>query len=245
MPMVSTGYAQQAPMALDQILAQLEVNTAKYMSSVPSFTCAERITSEEIHAGKVKHETTVEAIFRVSRSAREAGVLEESREVLAVDGRPSDGKKLHMPLAFSGGFSGALTKFLSDSHRECFTYGQVPSSAGTLAFNFVANDESLDKPDCRSIQKGTTGRVSVDASAMQVTHIERTVPFPIGKDQSVLSTAAVDFTPVKLKDAIFWLPVTVTAYTTETAKTNGLKFTARYSGYQRFGASSMIVPVEQ
>jgi hypothetical protein len=53
---------------------------------------------------------------------------------------------------------------------------------------------------------------------MQVTHIERTVPFPIGKDQSILSTAAVDFAPVNLKDTIFWLPVAVTAFTTETRR---------------------------
>jgi hypothetical protein len=243
-PWVPMGQAQQAPVAIDQILSQLEVNTEKYTASVPSFICDEHITSQEIHAGKIKHETSAEATFRVSRSAREVGLLEESREVRAVDGRSSDGKKLNMPLAINGGFSGVLTKFFSVSHQQCFSYRQENSSAGSLAFSFVANDGSLEEPACRSIQRGTTGKVSVDSAAMQVTHIERTVPFPIGKDQSILSTAAVDFAPVTLNDAIFWLPVTVTAFTTETSKTNGLRFTARYSNYHRFGATSTIVPIQ-
>lgn len=119
---------------------------------------------------------------------------------------------------------------------ECF-YGKS-------GFQFRFKRWKSGGPSCRSIQRGTTGKVSVDSVRLQVTHIERTVPFPIGNDQSVLSTAAVDFAPVTLNDTIFWLPVTVTASTTETSKTNGLRFTARYSNYHRFGTTSTIVPTE-
>ncbi len=243
LPWVRMGQAQQSQPAIEQVLSQLETNTEKYTASVPSFTCDEHITSQEIHAGKLKHETVVESTFRVSRSVREAGVLEESREVRDVNRKPSAGKKLNLPLAFSGGFSGALTKFLSDSHRQCFSYRQESSSAENLSFSFVANEGSLEKPACRSIQRGTTGKVIVNAAAMQVTHIERTVPFPVGKDPSVLSTAAVDFAPVKLNETIYWLPVTVTAFTAETAMTDGLRFKAAYSSYHQFAATSTIVPV--
>lgn len=241
-PSARKSQAQQAPVAIDQILSQLEVNTERYSTSIPSFLCDEHITSQEIHAGEMKHQTSVEAVFRVSRSTREAGVLDESREVRIVDGRPSDGKKLNMPLTFSGGFSGVLTKFLSAAHEKCFSYHQENSPAGSIAFSFVANEAKLGDPSCRSIPRGTKGRAIVDSTAMQVTHIERTVPFPIGKDQAVLSTAAVDFAPVTLNDTMFWLPVTVTAFTTQTQKTNELRFMAHYGNYHRFDATSSIVP---
>ena len=51
---------------------------------------------------------------------------------------------------------------------------------------------------------------------MQVTHIERTVQNPVGKDQTVLGTAAVDYAPVVLNGKTFWLPTTITAFTLET-----------------------------
>jgi hypothetical protein len=80
---------------------------------------------------------------------------------------------------------------------------------------------------------------------MQVTHIERTVQNPVGKDRTVLGTAAVDFAPTILNGKSFWLPTTITAFTTETSKTNGVRFTAHYSNYHRFAATVTIVPEDK
>jgi len=112
------AYAQQPALTFDQLLSRIEANTEEYRSTVPSFVCDEHITSQEIHDGKLKHETTVDAIFSVTRSIGQTGVLDESREVKAIDNKPSGKKKVNMPLAFSGGFSGALTKFLSVGHDQ-------------------------------------------------------------------------------------------------------------------------------
>jgi hypothetical protein len=237
--------AQQPAPALDQILSRVEANTDQYKATVPSFFCDEHITSQEIHDGKLKHETTVEALFRVSRSVPPAGTLEESREVKSVNGKPSSNKKLDMPISFSGGFSGALAKLLSTDRRECFDYQadtSSPASPGTEAFTFIAREAAAKQPACVSIQPGTTGKFIVDSVPMQVTHIERTVPNPIGKDQAVLGTASVDFGPVTLNGRSFWLPFTIVATTTETPKTNAFRFTAKYSNYHRFAASSTILP---
>jgi hypothetical protein len=229
---------------LDRMLSQIEANTAQYNVSVPSFVCKEHVVSQEVHEGKIKHETTVDAVFSVTRSTAKANTLEESREVKLVDGKPASGKKVTMPLSFSGGFSGALNKFLSSDHRLCFSYAadaSTPSPDGTAGFTFVANPASANDPACAGIQPGTSGKFTVD-TAMQVTHIERTVQNPVGKDQTVLGTAAVDYAPVVLNGKSFWLPTTITAFTTETAKTNGLRFTAHYSEYHRFAATAAIVP---
>jgi hypothetical protein len=78
---------------------------------------------------------------------------------------------------------------------------------------------------------------------MQVIHIERTVPNPVGKDQTVPGTASVDYAAVVLNGKSFWLPTTITAFTTETPKTNGVRFTAHYTNYHRFASTSTIVPV--
>jgi hypothetical protein len=80
---------------------------------------------------------------------------------------------------------------------------------------------------------------------MQVIHIERTVPNPVGKDQAVLGTAAVEYAAVTFHGESFWLPSTITAFTTETSKTNSVRFTAHYSDYHRFASTSTILPTDQ
>jgi hypothetical protein len=240
-----TAKAQEYPPALDQILSRVEANTEQYRASVPSFLCDEHITSQELHDGKLKHETTVDAVFRVTRSTTQGVALKESREVKAIDGRPSSNSKINMPITFSGGFSGALDKFLSANHRQCFDYQPDPaatSPSGTAAFTFSAREAAAKDPACSSVQPGTTGKFVIDSTAMQVTHIERTVPQNVGKDREVLGTASVDFAPVTLSGKSFWLPITISASTRETPKTNAFRFTARYSNYHRFAASSTILP---
>jgi hypothetical protein len=238
--------AKAQQLTLDQILTRVEANTDQYKAAVPSFLCDEHITSQELHGGKLNHETTVDAVFRVIRSATQTGTLNESREVKAVDGKPPSNNKLNMPISFSGGFIGALDKFLSADHRRCFDYGPdstiTASPAGTAAFTFAAREATANDPACSSIQPGTTGRFVIDTVALRVIHIERTVPQPVGKDHAVLGTATVDFAPVNLSGKSFWLPNTISAFTTETPKTNAFRFSAHYSNYHRFAATSTILP---
>jgi hypothetical protein len=235
----------QQPFNLDRTLSQIEVNTRLYSVTVPSFICDKHIVSQEVHEGKIKREITVDAVFSVTRSTAKANTLEESRAVKLVDGKPALNKNVKMPLSFSGGFSGALNKFLSSDHRLCFEYAadaSTPSPKGIAAFTFAAKPATAGNPACASIQPGTTGRFTVDTESMQVIHIERTVQNPVGKDQTVLGTAAVDYAPVMLNGKSFWLPTTITAFTTETSKTNGVRFTAHYSKYHRFAGTATIVP---
>jgi hypothetical protein len=181
------------------LLSQIEANTERYSVTVPSFICNEHILSQEIHEGKIKRETTVDAVFSVTRSTSKANTLEESREVKLIDGKPAANRKMTMPLSFSGGFSGALTKLLSSDHRSCFEYAadsSTPSRKDTAGFTFVAKSAAAKDPSCASIQPDTTGKFTVDTASMQVIHIERTVQNPIGKDRAVFGTVAVDYTPV-------------------------------------------------
>ena len=242
---LALAHAQQPNPTLDQILAHIEANTEQYKVSVPSFLCDEHIVSHEIHDGKLKHETTVDALFRVTRPTSQTGILDESREVKAVDGKPAGNSKLKMPISFTGGFSGALAKFLSADHHQCFDFAPDPSAStpkGSAAFVFTAREAAAKDPACASIQPGTTGKFVIDSATVQVTHIERTVPYPIGNDHDILGTAAVDFAPVTLSGKSFWLPFMVTASTSETPKTNAFRFTAHYSNYHRFAATSTILP---
>ena len=240
----SLAQAQQHNLALDQILSRVEANTEQYKATVPSFFCDEHITSQELRDGKLKHETSVEALFRVARSPSSNNTLEESREVKTINGKPSSSEKLNMPISFSGGFSGALAKFLSADRRECFDYQPDPSPAspGTEAFTFTAREATAKQSACVSVQPGTTGKFTVDSATAQVTHIERTAPYSVGKNNTVLSTASVDFAPIALNGRSFWLPSTVIAFTIETPKTSAFRFTAKYNNYHRFAASSTILP---
>ena len=241
--LASATVLAQGPQPLDRMLSQVEANTGQYNAAVPSFLCDEHISSQEFHEGKLKHETTADAVFRVTRPSSPGGALTESREVKAIDGKPSAGKKINMPIAFSGGFSGALAKYLSAEHRQCFEYGPdaSASSADHAAFTFIAKEAAANATPCASIPPGTTGKFTIDSASMQVTHIERTVHTTAGKDH-VLGTASVDFAPVTFSAKPFWLPVTIIAFTTETPKTNAFRFTAHYSNYHRFAATSTILP---
>ena len=238
------AHSQQPAAALGQLLSRVEANTEQYKASVPSFVCDEHITSQELHDGKLKHETTVDALFRVTRSASQADALNESREVKSVDGRPAAGKKIKMPISFSGGFSGALAKYLSTERRQCFDYSpdtSAPVSPGTAAFTFTLKEAAAKQPACASIQPGTKGKFVIDPGSMQVTHIERTVTTAAGKDQ-VLGTASVDFAPILLNGQSLWLPTTIMAFTSETPNASAFRFTAHYSNYHRFAATSTILP---
>lgn len=244
-PAPAWSQAQQPSPSMEQLLSRVEANTEQYKSTVPSFLCEEHITSQELHDGKLKHATTVEALFRVTRSSSPAAPLDESREVRTIDGQPSTDKKLRLPISFSGGFGGALSKYLSVERRQCFDYqpdDAYAGPAGTNGYTFIPRPAAANEPVCASILPGTTGKFVVDSTSMQVLHIERTVPHPIGRDHDVLGTVAVDFAPVTLNGASFWLPRTITALTSETPKTNAFHFTAQYSNYHRFAASSTILP---
>ena len=233
---------------LDTMLAQVEANTKLYNMTVPSFICNEHIVSQESHDGKIKREITVDAVFSVMRSAASADTLEESREVKMVDGKPASSRKINLPLSFSGGFSGALNKYLSSDHRSCFEYAEdasAPIVKGLAAFTFAVKPATARDPACAAIQPGTTGRFTVDSASMQVTHVERTVLNPVGKDGTVRGTAAVDYAPFMLNGRPFWLPTKITAFTTETTKTNGVRFTAHYSDYHRFAATAVMVPADK
>jgi hypothetical protein len=242
---VVIAQTQQSNPALEQLLSRIGTNTEQYKASVPSFLCDEHIVSQELHEGALMHETSVDALFRVTRPTSQTSTLDESREVKSIDGKPSSNKKINMPISFSGGFSGALAKFLSADRRQCFDYQPDLSHAalpGAEAFIFTAREAALKGPACAGIQSGTTGKFVVDSATAQVTHIERTVPYPVGKDQNVFGTASVDFAPVILNGSTFWLPSTVSASTSETPKTHAFRFTAHYSNYHRFAASSTILP---
>jgi hypothetical protein len=225
----------QDPLSLDQLLSQVPVNTERYSATVPSFICNEHILSQEVHEGKIKRETTVDAVFSVTRPAAKANTLEESREIKLIDGKPAATKVMTLPLSFS-------------DHRSCFEYAADASTKlpkGTAAFTFVAKPAAAEDTSCASIQPGTTGKFTVDTTSMQVTHIERTVQNSVGKDQTVLGTAAVDYGPVVLNGKSFWLPTTIIAFTTETSKTNSVRFAARYNDYHRFAATATILPADK
>ena len=59
----SAGLAQSVP-KLDQILPRIQQHVKEFESSLPDFICDEKITSRELMAGRVTHETDIDSIFR-------------------------------------------------------------------------------------------------------------------------------------------------------------------------------------
>src|SRR5437870_9218215 len=95
--------------SVNEVLAAVSKNVKEFQDTLPDFVCNERITSTEFADGRVLKERIVESLFTgVQRSNIENRfrfAFTESREVLAIDGKPARKGTAFpkMPYRFAGG----------------------------------------------------------------------------------------------------------------------------------------------
>jgi len=82
----SAGAQSQTP-ATDEVIAQVSKNVARFRDTLPDFVCNETITSRVIENEKVKEQRIIESLFTWARKNAQPYPV-ESREVLAIDGKP-------------------------------------------------------------------------------------------------------------------------------------------------------------
>lgn len=254
---LSSAPAQSPPPTLDQILQQLEKNLRTYDAKVPSLFCNEHVVSK-IDPSQLHGSTATDSIFRLKRVANpdHSTNLEESREIISVDGRPATGETINGPAVLQGAFSGGIAT-VSLNQQACMRYKLEPIKR--LGKPYIVEFTSIYKrdhpPNCLLEEDGS-GRVFIDPATMQIKRMELTAPnhtMVYSRDASGYTAPpvtgtwviAIDYAPVLLGGQTFWLPATVTSSMTGVAALHQTtwSFNAHYTNYHKLEVTSRIVPV--
>jgi hypothetical protein len=247
------------PPTLASILQSLETNRQTYQTTVPSFFCNEHLVSK-VHQSSSETtqpaaalSTVADSVFRVARTENptQPSTLSESREVIQINGQPPHGRKVAGPSILTGAFTGALS-IVSLTQQSClqFTLRPVhPGSRTPYEIKF-ATLPARERPAHCPFDGDATGRALIDPAAVEITHIEISLPhqgiFPQAPDGSYLSAVwgswhiSIDYAPVQLNGRTYWMPSLITA-TTKTETTNWA-FRATYTNYHKFEVTSRILP---
>lgn len=243
--------AQEKPnLTLDEILTQLQKNLQDYDSKIPSFFCREQVISQLVYGQHHRHEqhTITESIFRLKREdgADRQTTLTESREIVTVNGSPTNQKDLHGPAILSGVFSKGLNAVSLDQ-ESCMRYTLQPPSSKTPEGPYIVQFATI--PDHQTncvLQEEATGRVFVDRASMQVVRMELTAPHhEIAPGYFGLWTIAIDYLPVQLGENTFWLPKTIiSTLQPKDESSTQWSFNAGYKDYHKLDVTFRILPFE-
>jgi hypothetical protein len=237
---------------LEGILQRLQENVDQYQALVPSFFCDEHVVSKK--SPDPRHESSVtDSTFRLKRDptpdAHGKPVLEESREVKMVNGKPAHGEYLSGPTTVTGAFSGGLA-LVSFSQQACMRYTLMPINANdpqkpiTVLFTSVLSSEHSE--DC-IMQEDLSGRVQIDPATMQITRLEFQAPHHlITSDNDIAGVwdFAIDYTPVLLEGKSFWMPARIDVKMVADLNKYVIRWSldATYSNYHKLEVISRILP---
>jgi hypothetical protein len=238
--------------SLDEVLDRVSQNVRDFQDQLPDFVCTEKITSTEFESGKRTKERVVESIFTgVQRSTEENRVhfaFTESREVVAIDGKPvRKGTPFpKLPYRYAGGYSSLLvTTFAPDNlaiHKYSIADRYKSGDSAALLVRFATKE---DQKKLRGIFQGTQlvakdiGAAWIDQKTFQVLRLQRqSVNLPPVLSRSI---ATVDYGPVTIGDTQFWMPTRVRADVNERNSRVTVSYVAEYSDCRKFMADIKLL----
>jgi len=222
----------------------------QYQALVPSFFCDEHVVSKKSpdpqHEGRITDST-----FHLKRDpmpyVHGKPILEESREVKMVNGKPAVGVYVGGPTEVTGAFSGGLA-LVSLSQQACMSYKLKSINATdpkkTIIVLFTSVRPSEHSEDC-IMQEDLSGRVLIDPSTMQIKHLEFHAPHHhITPDIAGEWDFAIDYAPVMLGGKSFWMPARIQAKMDSIPTYYPIKWSidASYSNYHKLEVTSRILP---
>ena len=251
----SALWAQQAKMpTLNEILQRLEANLNHYDTSVPSLFCDEHVISR-VNSGLPNQDTITDSVFRLKRTTNpdHTTTLVESREIKNVNGKPATSQNIDGPAMLNGAFEGGLA-VVSLKQTACMNYTLLRINKKRPAQPYIVRFATVLTPqnsaDCL-LQENSKGRVFIDPASMQVTHLELNTPrhtILLADSYSPVvgkRILTVDYAPVLLSSATFWMPSTITMNATSGSGTFHpivWSFNATYRNYHKLEVTSRILP---
>ncbi len=230
-----SAHAQQLP-SLETLLPKLYDNGQSYRATLPSLTCDESITSQEVRNGKIRKEMKIESTLTEVRDRPEPNPFTEHHAFKTVDGLPPK-HVTKLPFLVQGGFANGLG-FALPSTRECFDFHLDSQDSGKTLRLELDLKPGIDIPACKTVPEGTRKIVLVDAATNRITHVERTVSARASKGRNEVYFMAIDYGPQKLGDETFWLPVKLFAHDPNDEG----RMAVTYSNFHRFTGQLKVLP---
>jgi len=239
--------------SLNEVLGAVSRNVSEFQDMLPDFVCHEKVTSTRFDSGRVTQQRVVESIFTgIQRSAEENRVrfaFAESRELVAIDGKPvRKGTAFpKLPYSFAGGYSSLLvTTFAPDNlpiHE--YTLSDSYKSESTSAF-LVRFATKADQQKLRGVFQGAqliakdVGAAWIDQKSFHVLRLQRqSLNLPPVLARSI---ATVDYGPVTIGESQFWMPKMIRAEVDERNSRETVSYIAEYTDCRRFATDIKILP---
>jgi hypothetical protein len=251
--------AQQAKTkapSLGEIIERLTANLKQYDSSTPSLFCDEHVIASQSERGGHDERTVIDSVFRLKRTPNpdRTATLIESREIRSVDGKGAISQELDGPTLLNGAFEGGFA-VVSVEQAACMNYKLQRTNSKRTTEPYVVRFATVLTPRSTThclLQESSTGRVSIDPASMQIKHIELTTPhhviIPRSSDSSDVvgkRVLTIDYSPVPLGGATFWMPSRITMRNTGSPGTFHevvWSFQAIYRNYHKTEVTSRILP---
>jgi hypothetical protein len=239
--------------SLTELLNAVSQNVMRFEDLIPDFVCNETVSSTQYESGKAVKQKVVESIFTGVQRSNEQNKMRfafvESREVVAIDGKPV-GKVTpfpKLPYRFAGGYSSLLITTFAPENLEVHTYSigdrYRSGKSGAVLIKF-ATKEGQQK--LRSMLQGTqvlskdVGAAWIDLETFQVTRLQRqSLNLPSDLSRSMVT---VDYGPVTIDENTFWIPMKVRAEVTERNSPSSVSYIAEYSDCKKFTADIKFLP---
>jgi hypothetical protein len=228
---------------VEDLVDQLVANASVYRANLPSLIVDEDIVSNLTILGIYTKHAEAHATFRAIRKSDDSS-LDESREITILNGKPvKPGDNPTLPVVLFGGFGRFQDMFFSPQHRPCFNFVlEPPNPRAPLQIDITLKPNAATIPGCERGLTGLTGIARIDPASGYLIHLERTIPPDIAAKFNHATFGSVDSGPTQIGDRVFWLPITVTGDVIENKGKQKGRFTAYYSNYHRYTATSTILP---
>jgi hypothetical protein len=238
--------------SLNEVLGTVSQKVKEFQDLLPDFVCNERVTSTEFDSGKMRKERVVDSIFTgVQRSNNENEVrfaFAESREVMAIDGKPArKGTPFpKLPYRFAGGFSSLLNMTFAPDNLQYHDYSMGDRYKSDSEDSFLVRFATKEgQQNLRTVFQGEqllakdVGAAWIDLKSFRVLRLQRqSLNLPQGFTRSI---ATADYGSVTIDEKQFWMPTKIRAEVTGNSGTT-VSYMAEYSDCRKFTADTKILP---
>jgi hypothetical protein len=244
----STGRSFNLPVHRIAVPA-VRKNIIQFRDTLPDFICSEKITSSVIENGKLSKQKVIESLFTWMRKAQPASkLMVESREVLAIDGKPvRTGTKMpNAPFLPKEATVNTLFVVLGNSGAAPFFYDyKVTGRENVGDLSALRIEFEQMKTNVGTLR--FAGTAWIDLEFMQAV---RTEVHLLGWAQSSVMddfdaySILTDYAKVEIDGKPFWLPKSLKVEGTrrKNGNSNGYvaRYLAEYANCRRFGVSVEI-----
>jgi hypothetical protein len=247
----ASAAAQKTAPSVQEVLILARAHVAATFATLPDVFCDEKISSSELHNGKVKRVMTLDSLLTVRKSGSGDEKLTEGREVHFVDGKPAQkNKKYDLPYTFNGGFGLLFNSFLSSAYDQCNTYriaAEEASEVNLIGLEVSRKLNAKQTAGCETYLGSAVHTFWLDPATYEIQRIETRAQLPDGSRGFKSITGRNDFAMVQFGPKSYLLPASVRVIETrEPDSSQQYLFEAHYSNCHKFAASTSILsdPIE-